>query len=202
MNTSFLHSIAPQSRRIAACTGLSRQVRGFTLVELLIVMAVAAVLMGSAAPSLTNFVKSIQLSSASNDLLAGLLMARSEAAKRNGRAAICKSANGLTCAPSGGWQQGWIVFHDANSNGVRDTGEAIIQRQEPLSADMRVTGNLNVARYVSYAPSGLTKLAGGGFQAGTLTLCRHSLDGGEARQIILSSSGRPRVQKTHVDSCA
>lgn len=157
--------------------------------------------MGTAAPSLTNLVRSIQLTSASNDLLAGLLMARSEAVKRKGRAAVCKSADGVSCAANGGWQQGWIVFHDVNNNGVHEAGEEIIQRQEALPAEMRVTGNLNVARYVSYAPSGTTKMASGAFQAGTFTLCNHSMESGQARQIILSSAGRPRVQKTLVGLC-
>ena len=151
---------------------------------------------------MTATVRSVQLSSASNDLLAGLLMARSEAIKRNGRVVLCKSADGISCAGTGGWEQGWIVFHDGNNNGTRDGGEEIIQRAQALSADLRVTGNLNVARYVSYAPTGATRLVGGGFQAGTITLCRQSAEGGEARQIVLSSSGRPRVQKTLVGACA
>ena len=61
-------------------------------------------------------------------------------------------------------------------------------RAQALLGTLRLTGNLNVAQYVSYAPTGATKLVGGGFQAGTLTLCNHSL-GGEARQIILSPAG-------------
>lgn len=176
--------------------------RGFTLVELCVVSAVAAILVGVAAPSMKSTIRSIRLSSASNDLLAGLLMARSEAIKRNGRAVVCKSSDGISCASAGGWEQGWIVFHDTNNHGVRDGGEAIVQRQEALSGELRVTGNLNLTRYVSYAPTGSTKLAGGAFQAGTITLCTQSADGGEARQIILSSAGRPRVLKTQVSACA
>jgi type IV fimbrial biogenesis protein FimT len=174
---------------------------GFTLVELLVTTAVMAVLLGLATPKMTGLMSSLQLSSASNDLLAGLLLARSEAIKRNSRVVICKSANGISCVSSGNWEQGWIVFHDANNNGRRDAAEPILLREQALGASLRLTGNLNVAHYVSYTPSGATKLVSGGFQAGTLTICQHSAAAGEARQIILSTAGRPRVQKASVPAC-
>ena len=47
--------------------------------------------------------------------------------------------------------------------------------------------------------NGATKLVGGGFQAGTLTLCRQSGRAGEGRQIILNAVGRPRVQKVALE---
>ena len=177
------------------------RMRGFTLVELLAVMAIAAILLGVGFPSMKSFVKSIQLSTASNDLLAGILMARSEAIKRNARVAICKSTDGVRCASGGGWEQGWIVFHDANNNATRENGETVVQRQQALPADMRVTGNVTVARYVSYTSNGTTKFASGGFQAGTITVCNQSSEAGAARQIILNATGRPRVQKTTVGYC-
>jgi type IV fimbrial biogenesis protein FimT len=179
----------------------SHVARGFTLIELMIVLAVASVLLGTAIPTMTSMTKSVQLSSASNQLLAGLLLARSEAIKRNGRGVICKSADGATCSASGDWEQGWLVFHDADNDGSRDAGEAIVQQVQHLAGDLRVKGNLSVGRYISYGADGGTRFASGGFQAGTITVCLRSANAGEARQIIVSSSGRPRVQKTRVDDC-
>ena len=178
-----------------------RATRGFTLVELMIVLAVAAILLGTAVPAFTGLIRSSALASATNDLFAAFLVARSEAVKRNARVAVCKSANGAACAQSGGWEQGWIVFHDANNNGARDPDERLVWHAQPMSADMRLSGNLTVAKYVSYSPTGETKFAGGGFQAGTITLCHAAVKGGEARQIIIASGGRPRVQKTRVQKC-
>jgi type IV fimbrial biogenesis protein FimT len=178
-----------------------RDNRGFTLVELLIVMAVLVILVGIGVPNMKSMIRSVELSSASNDLLAGFLMARSEAVKRHSRVVLCKSSDGLVCSATGGWEQGWLVFHDVNNNGTREEGEAIALRQQALASNVRVTGNLNVVRYISYAPNGTTKLVSGGFQAGTITLCNQSPDGGPARQIILSSAGRARVQKTQVAIC-
>jgi type IV fimbrial biogenesis protein FimT len=179
-----------------------RPSRGFTLVELLIVIAIIGVLAGVATPAMNRLVKSVKLTSATNDLFASLMMARSEAVRRNSRVALCKSSDGILCAATGGWEQGWIVFHDTNNNGTHESGEEIVMRAQPLSTDLRLSGNLNVAKYVSYSPSGAAKLASGGFQAGTITLCNESAGSGEARQIILSSAGRPRVQKTQIPSCA
>lgn len=201
MNTSALLTKSSLARHIARSKRRWR-VRGFTLTELAAVVAIAALLVGIGAPAMTAIIKSIQLSSASNDLLASLFAARSEAIKRNGRVVICTSADGISCALAGGWEQGWLVFHDSNNDGMHGSGEAVIQRVQALAMELRVRGNLNVARYVSYVATGATRLVGGGFQSGTFTLCRQSASAGEARQIILSSSGRPRVQKIQVATCA
>jgi type IV fimbrial biogenesis protein FimT len=175
--------------------------RGFTVIEVLAVMAIAAILVGVGAPAMTATLRSVELSSATNDLMGSLLLARSEAVKRKGRVVLCKSPDGASCAQAGGWQQGWIVFHDANNNGLREAGEVLIVQQEALSTNLRLTGNVNVANYVSFAPNGATKLVGGNFQAGTLTVCNQSLEAEEARQIVVNAVGRARVQKATVASC-
>jgi type IV fimbrial biogenesis protein FimT len=190
MNTS-LHNI----------TFGRRAARGFTLIELMIVLAITSILLGTAVPSFLGVIRSMKLTNSANDLFSSLALARSEAAKRHDRVALCKSADGKSCAPAGGWEQGWIVFHDANDNGKRDGDEQIVSRVDPLPKDMRLSGNLNVSKYVSYASTGETKLASGAFQAGTITLCNASGGKEDARQIVLNSVGRPRVQKARVSSC-
>lgn len=179
-----------------------RQARGFTLIELVAVLAIVAILVGIGIPSLTALVRQTELTSATNDLFASLLLTRSEAAKQRSRMVMCKSTDGSTCAASGGWEQGWIVFSDTNDNGTREAGEAIALRAQALPADLRLSGNLNVAKYVSYAPTGESRLVSGAFQAGTITLCNRNSSAEDARQIVINSSGRPRVQKTKVASCA
>src|SRR5947209_2461821 len=91
-----------------------RAPRGFTLVELLVVLAIAAILVGYGAPAFSGLLRSTRLTTATNDLFAGMLMARSEAVKRRSRVALCKSSDGQSCTAAGGWEQGWIVFHDSN----------------------------------------------------------------------------------------
>jgi type IV fimbrial biogenesis protein FimT len=174
--------------------------QGFTLVELLMALAVMAILVMFAVPSFNSLMDSSKLTAASNALLSSMHLARSEAIKRGGRVVLCKTFDGVVCAERGGWEQGWMVFHDSNNNGERDSNEVVVQRIQPLSASLRLTGNSTVARYVSFISTGGTRQVGGGFQAGTLTVCNQSAR--EARQIVLNAVGRPRVQRVAVASCA
>ena len=174
---------------------------GFTLIELMVVVALVAILQTLAAPAFSSMVNSMRLSTAVNSLFSSLLLARSEAIKRNARAVVCKSVTGDACVTSGGWEQGWIVFHDANNNAAVDAGEVLLLRQQALPSSIRFTGNAPVASYVSYTPMGTTSYTSGAFQAGTLTVCGASASAVEARQIVISSAGRPRTVKTMVQDC-
>ena len=75
--------------------------RGFTFVEALATLAVAGVLAAAVVPSLAEGLRATRVSAASNELLASLLLTRSEAVKRRGRVVMCRSANGESCAASG-----------------------------------------------------------------------------------------------------
>ena len=174
---------------------------GFTLIELLVVLALLAILQSLAAPSLLAMASSMQLTSSVNSLFSSLYLARSEAIKRNSRAVVCKSASGDACVTTGGWEQGWIVFHDANNNAALDVGETVLWRQQALPQSILFKGNVPVASYVSYTAMGRTQYISGAFQAGTLTVCQQSDVVCDARQIVISSSGRPRTVRTTVDSC-
>ena len=176
--------------------------RGFTTVELLVTLAVVGVTLAIGLPSMASWAARARLSSLSEDLLVHLHLARSESIKRGGAVVLCKSADGETCTSAGTWSQGWIIFHDADNNGVRGPREAIVQRMGALPEGWRLAGNSAVSRYISYQPSGSTRLASGGFQAGTLTLCQLSAGPVTARQIVLNAAGRPRLQTTTVASCA
>lgn len=175
--------------------------RGLTLIELMVTIAIAAILAGLAAPSFRELMASNQLKSHASALLSSLLLARSEALKRNGRVVLCKSASGMACTQDGGWEQGWIIFADANNNAALDAGETVIQRTAALSSGWRLTGNDNILNYVSYSGVGSAKLTSGGFQAGTFTLCQLSTSGGKARDIVISATGRPTIKQTTVASC-
>ena len=174
---------------------------GFTLIELLVMIAVMAVMLAVAAPNLTDMMVRSQLEAQANAFLSAVHLTRNEAVKRNARVVLCKSATGSSCDMSGGWEKGWIVFHDMNNNAAVDAGEMLIQRQQELPSNFLLKGNAPVSKYISYTSIGMAKLSSGAFQAGTLTLCRLSSDGGEARKIIISTTGRPRIEETTVASC-
>ena len=175
---------------------------GFSLVELLVVATIAAVLLAITVPSMGAMLNSQRTTSLTHTFLASLHLARSEAIKRNGRAVLCKSATGQQCTADGGWEQGWIVFHDVNNNAQHDPDELIVQQQGAAPAGLRLRGNTPVARYVSYSASGTAKQTSGAFQAGTFTLCPAVVgSGSDVRLVVIGGPGRPRVQKGTAANC-
>lgn len=174
---------------------------GTTLLELMVVLSIAGILLAIGIPAFSHLAHSSRLASATNELVSALHLARSEAIKRNSRTVMCMSATGTSCAASGGWQQGWLVFHDVNNNAVLDAGETVILARQAQPAGLLLTGNTPVSKYISYSPSGATKLISGAFQAGTLTLCNESAVSGAAREVVVSSTGRPRTVKVILASC-
>lgn len=179
---------------------LSRQ-RGLSLTECVVAMGVVGGTLHLALPAVDETIQSSRLAGASQALLVDLSLARSEALKSNRRAAMCKSPDGAACTRAGGWEQGWIVFHDENNNGLVEPGEDVIRRHEALPAGLRARGNQPIAHYVSYTPLGTTKYVGGGFQAGTLTVCRVSAAPTASRQVVINSVGRPRTQRSQLAEC-
>jgi len=77
--------------------------RGFTLTELMVTLAVAAVLIAIAAPSYRDFILDTGMSAEANEFLTTVNFARSEAVKRNVRVTMCRSSDGAGCANAGNW---------------------------------------------------------------------------------------------------
>lgn len=177
------------------------RIGGFSLVEILVTLLVLTVLITLAAPAFTNILMTNRLATESNTFLSALHLARSEAVKRNVRVVLCISANGAACANSGGWHQGWIMFTDVNNNALFDVNETLLRQSQALPVNVMLTGNSLVARYISYTPSGATRLISGFWQVGTLKLCHASLSSSDARWVIINSTGRPRIEKTIMSSC-
>jgi type IV fimbrial biogenesis protein FimT len=174
---------------------------GFTLIESCTALAALALLLSLGIPEFGASIRSAQLTSASNRLLFNLYLARSEAIKRNARVVLCKSGDGQSCAAAGGWEQGLVIFEDANNNAMLDPGEPLLHREAPFQ-DLRMAGNTPLRDYVSYGPMGQTRLQSGALQAGAITICRRS-DGPDidARQLVVNAAGRPRVERTVVSAC-
>lgn len=99
------------------------RLRGFTAIELLVTMAIIAVLAALAAPSFTPIIERWRIRNASENIVTALYFARSEAIRLGGNVVIIKNANDGNCTSTGNtdWSCGWKVFYDVNNNGIQDT---------------------------------------------------------------------------------
>jgi type IV fimbrial biogenesis protein FimT len=166
------------------CRASKRQ-SGFTLVELMVTVTVAAILLAVGIPSFRSAIVSNRLTSTTNDLVGTLAQARSEAIRRGSRVTVCMSSDGASCATSGSWEQGWISFLDATRPGttaIVGTGEAVIAVTQRDSSSTVVVGSTAVEQYVSFASDGTAKLMSGAAQSGTLRVCETSSTLNNARR--------------------
>ena len=106
----------------------------------MVTIAIAAVLAGLAAPSFRELIANNRLKSHISALQTSLMLARNEAINRNRRVVVCKSADQASCATTGDWQQGWIVFVDADDDASVDAGETVLQKVEALSGSFILQG--------------------------------------------------------------
>lgn len=166
--------------------------RGFTMMELLVALAVGAILLTIALPGYAFLVNSSRLTTATNDLVAALQLARSEAIKRGIRVTVCKTSNAMAaapvCDPSASWQQGWLVFVDGGAKGVIDSEDVLLRVKDRVPPPAVITTS-NFGSFVSYLPSGVSQ-APNGLANGTLRVCVASVQ----RDIIINSTGRIRLK--------
>lgn len=165
------HTPAPTGLRARQCTGISRGIsRGFTLVELAVTVAVLAVVLGLSAPLFTGMINGNRLVGNANELVAAILIARSEAIRSNRPTSLCQSTDGATCSNVSPWR-GWIVFADANNNNAADAGEIV--RAGIIEAPVQVLASPSVANANARITFRADGLAYSGFNLldGNLRVC-------------------------------
>jgi type IV fimbrial biogenesis protein FimT len=165
--------------------------RAFTLLELLATIAIAAIVLTVVVPGFTTVVQNNRLVAAHNDLVSALHLARGEAIARMEPATVCRSNSGTACDGTE-WEDGWIVFHDEDRDGIVDAGDDTIVRGWP-ALPMTLTLRSNMGGRVTFNEQGAA------LNAGTLTVCdiRDESSDADAREkhasaIILSPAGRIR----------
>ena len=157
--------------------------KGFTLVELMIVVAVIAVLASMAFPSFQASIRSNRVATASNELLASLALARTEAIRSTRGGAVCTTTDGANCG--GSWNDGWLVWTDTNGNQALDAGEPIV-RHVQNSQKLAFNGSVNLIAFDNRGRS----VAG----AASIGLKPYDV-ATPARCINLSAAGQTRLEK-------
>lgn len=184
-------------------SGSHSQHRGFTLLEALVVLALLGILSALAAPSYTGLRQRHQMQSQAEQFQASLMLARSEALRRQRRVTVCVRDAADGCAQEGSWAQGWVVFVDANNSTTREPDETVLQVHGALPGFLSFNGNAMVRLDVSYGPQGRSQTKSGAFQAGTLRLCGAGLR--HVWRVVINAVGKPRLEKAELassDDCA
>jgi type IV fimbrial biogenesis protein FimT len=163
---------------------------GFTLIEAMMAITVMAILMAIAVPSFKDASLSSQLRASATDLATSAYLARGEALKRNTVVTWCVSSDGETCAASGGWEQGWIVW-TVLPNG--DPLKLKAHAAAPTGQRIRAGGITSL----SFQPSVV------GTTAATFTVCRATPTvGREERVVTIYATGRASIATTTNASCS
>ncbi len=164
---------------------------GLTLLELLVALVISSILVGVAVPSFKNIINSNRMLSKADLLKGALALARSESAKRNLQVSLCKSSNLSSCDNSTDWDQGWIVFVDADADMVRDVGEPILQKFSALSTGYTISASASFADSLAFLPTGA--LAAGGSVTDGFRICGPDQNTANGRSIFVNAAGRPRI---------
>lgn len=173
-----------------------QRVRGVTLLESFVVLAVLAVLVGAALPGMQQGIDSVRFGTLVRAFHSDLQLARTEAIRRGSRVVLCAADSQTSCSATHGWHQGWLMFVDGNNNARLDEGETVLRHHGPAPPGWVVSGNQPVARFVSYDSLGSTRLVSGAFQAGSVVFCRQGQRSGMSlsRRVVINSVGRPRSE--------
>lgn len=164
---------------------------GFTLVEMLTALAVAAILTFVAIPLADDLLARQRASMALRSFTDSLRYARTHAVLHQ---------TGVTMrAQQNNWAAGWMIFEDPNQNATYDSQERPLLQRTPRET-LVISGNQPVASYIHFNMQGEPQLAGGGFQAGTVTICSPSTPEKRTR-LIMARSGRLRVSSEEASSC-
>lgn len=164
---------------------MHRSQTGFTLLEALTTLAVMALLLGLALPSMSSTLSRSAISASHNQLMSGFASARQYAVFNRRLTLICPGTPETGCRNDSLWSQGWIVFVDRNGNDRYDITDTLVRAENALPGSVIALSTHGRPRAV-FRPNGTS--AGSNL---TLRLC-DSHEGRPKAAIVLNNTGRAR----------
>ena len=192
-----------------------KKLRGFTLIEVLVVVSILGIILGLAIPNLQDFIRRNTVSSIANGFYAGLTQARTEAITRNTCVSICQSNSTqnsisggvVSCVNTGNdWLRGWVIVTNpscdsGDTNPIALPGAEILRANQPLSDGYEIfDASSSADRRIMFDARGLIP----GINASsnlTLAPSDASISDVYRRQICISSSGRVTIRKYLGGAC-
>lgn len=170
--------------------------RGFTMVELMITIAVLSIALSLAIPSFNATIAKNKLTAARDDLIKSFQFTKSEAINRNANVSICPSVNGTSCSGTDDWEGGWIVYLDG-STGVVSVVGTVLKVNEGFdgvnSNHIGVPSGLTPSTFIRYVPQGFAAYAGP-ILAQTIEFCSPSGEVDALSMVISAATGQVRPQ--------
>jgi type IV fimbrial biogenesis protein FimT len=175
-------------KAIESCT--PKKQLGYTLVELLVTMLIAAALMTAAVPSFRSVLQNARLAGDLERLTGSLRLAQSVASRSGEQAFVCASVNGETCSGSIDWSQGWIVVEQEGAN------ERVVLIEMPTDGvTMRAMDLLEGSRIIFNPDGTITDTSA----PGTFVFCDERGDA-SAKAAIVTNVGLVRDARDSNDS--
>lgn len=159
---------------------------GFSLIELLVALAITAMLIGLASRAYASVLAATRSGNARASLHNALISAQRGSVVHNKHVVLCASTDGAGCSGSDAWETGWIGFVDLNRDRAAQSGEPVILRESAIHGEIRIRTSSNRLRLV-FQPNG-------GAAAGsnvTFVIC-DARGPADASALILANSGRLR----------
>lgn len=168
---------------------MHRNAVGFTLIELMITLAVIAVVTTIGLPALTQTLQRTRIATASHSLSATLASARSTAVMRREAVSVCPIDARQRCRMDGVWEDGWMMFRDSGRTGQPASANDILRISDPLDETLilRTTSGRHRARFQPDGRSTGSTL--------TLSLCS-AADGRVLSRVVLNNWGRARTERS------
>lgn len=178
--------------------------QGFTLVELMITVAVLAIVVTLAAPSFSDLINRNRLTGAANEIVGALQTARMEAVRRNASVVLCPSTDGASCSGAD-WQR-LIIFSDNDGDVTVDAADDDVIRDVTVSTGgivVNPSSNTATNQRIGFGASGFARVGGAGAREGGLSVCSDQLDAAEnTRDVVVAVSRVSVSTRNGSDACS